>query len=103
MHYTLISGSSYKLFVRFGSPEVDIPGSPFEVIVTPGVIDPSHSTCGGVGLSQVVETYTASFLLQLKDKYSNSIVADLMNLRVLQSLFRLQIGNFNLHSKKFRK
>ena len=93
MQYTLISGSSFMLFVRFGSPEVDIPGSPFEVMVTPEASDPSHCTSVGVGLSQVVETYSASFMLQLKDKYSNPIVANLMNLQLLQTLVRLQIGN----------
>ena len=58
------------------STPVDVPGSPFTIIVAPKpFVDASHSISSGIGLLQSVEGYTTAFEILLRDVYSNPISA----------------------------
>ena len=75
--YRLTSGSSYKMFISYTLNEIttSIPGSPFTITVSPSNVAPLRSISSGTGLLTPVQEHTTSFLIALKDLYSNPISA----------------------------
>jgi hypothetical protein len=54
--------------------EESIIGSPFTILMNPDVADPSRTVCRGLGLRQALVGSTASFEIQLFDRFNNNLV-----------------------------
>lgn len=72
--YTVTSGTSYKLFVRYDNQEV--PNSPFKVTVLPSVVASNRVLPYGNAIKSVVHDQLSTFFVLLRDTYFNPISAD---------------------------
>ena len=53
-----------------------ISGSPFQVPAAAGAVDPMHCVASGEGLRKARAFRTATFKVELKDKYDNAITTE---------------------------
>lgn len=70
-YFASTHSSVYYLPLSFFNKTVT--GSPFTVIVSPGVLQPNATTQAGAGLTKATVNQTAYFVLTLADKYGNDL------------------------------
>lgn len=99
LQYSLTSGSKYQLFIKLNGVE-EAPGSPFTVLNAPSLVSSTLSSASGPGLHNVYQEYSTSFVITLKDLYSNPINATVLDIQYV-SLNIVTSAGLNITSVNF--